>query len=460
MVMSQDFFPGGGDEKGWTHINIDDYFDWFLRNRLNAIWFAGTESYDFGAHRGHGWVQKLNHSYNRLIAPHGKYFKDHPEWYPLVRGKRMPVCDVGPKLANQLCVSNQELRDYTVALVLDYFKDNPTAKAFPLNPMDGPSFWSECDECKKLDPPGLDWSEHASKANILGMADRALNYANEVAERVSKVYPDKLIEMYGYGYTRRPPVKEKVHRNVFIKYAHLSSGPLGRSMLDTDEEIIVWPEWRENLQGWKEAGATLALYNYLEWEHHDVTLFWFYNTVDVLRTFNRNYNGRMLLGETENNVMVSAMLYNVLAQTCWDVDTDYKEVIRDVCNSFFGPVADDMYNYNMLMDNEVLKSVAWKEKGWRPNLQADYSLDALEQGRMMLEEVAEKVKNDEKLTKRVAYARFGHAYLTYVHTLGLNPKTKESERTARIAFDTANALRNKYNIMAKLNTVRQLKTFY
>ena len=471
MVMGQDFFPGGGEERGWAPINMDDYFDWFLRNRLNAIWLAEDKSYDFGAHRGHGWVQILGHSYGGTIAPHQKYFKDHPEWYALVNGKRVPVCTLPPMFVNQLCVSNKGLRDYTVNLVLDYFKNNPQTRAFPLSPMDGPSFWCECEDCKKLDPPGLDWSKNSTEGNISGMTDRALNYANEVAERVSKVYPDKFIEMYAYGYTRQSPVKEKVHKNVFIKYANMLPGPLGRSILDKDETLKiseaywdepknVWKEWREQLQGWKDAGATLAWYNYLEWDHPDVTLFWFYNTTDVLKTLNRQYNCKILLGETENNIMVSTMLYNVLARTVWDVNTDYKEVIRDVCNKFYGPVADEMYNYNMLMDGEILKSTAWKEKGWHPHQHLDISLSALEQGQKMLEDAAAKVEDDNNLAKRVAYARFGHAYLTYVHTLNEKVKTKETERIARLAFDRANSLRSKYNIMIKLPSVRQLKTFY
>jgi len=462
MVLSQDFHPGGGEEAGWVGIKVDDYLDWFLRNRLNAIWFGGTETFDFGAHRGHGWVQLLNHSYNCLVAPHGEYFDDHPDWYPLIEGKRMPVCDLGPKLVNQLCVSNQGLRDYTVDLVLDHFKNNPEAKAFPLNPMDGPSFWCECAECKRLDPPGLDWSKHRSDGHITGMADRALNYANEVADRVSKVYPDKLIEMYAYGYTLSPPVKEKAHKNVFIKYANLSggrgTGPLGRSLLDPDAGI--WGEWRKQLEGWKKAGATLAFYNYLEWEHPDVTLFWFYNTVDVLKNLNRHYNCRILAGETENNILVSTMLYNVLARTAWDVDTDYRQVIRDLCDKFYGPVANRMYDYNMLMDKGIRESTAWQEEEWRPNKHVDLSFEALEAGRALLEEAAADVRDDPKLTRRLALARFGHAYLTYVRALNEKHKTTQTEVVARRAFDTANALRSEHHLMTKLPSVQQLKTFY
>jgi len=328
--------------------------------------------------------------------------------------------------------------------------------------MDPPSCWCECEACRKLDPPGVDWSKNASEGWVSGMADRCLNYVNEVAERVSKVYPDKLIEMYAYGCTLMAPAREKVHRNVFMKYANLSggrgTGPLGRSMLDN--EVSIWADWRNQLDGWREAGATMALYNYLEWEHPDVTLFWFYNMVDVLKTFNRQYNCKMLLGETENNVLISTMLYNVLAQTTWDVDTDYKQVIRDVCNTFYGPVADDLYDYTMMMEKAIRTSNAWQEKDWRPNEHQDLSLEVLEQGREILEQVAEKVTGDKTLSKRIAYARFGHAYLTYIRALHEKEKTSRTADIARQAFDFANALRLEHRIMVKLPSADQFKTFY
>ncbi len=470
MQMAQDFNPGGGEEFGWIAINIEDYFDWFLRNRMNAFWLGSTESYDFGAHRGHGWVQMLNHSYGSTVAPNEKYFKDHPDWYPLINGKREPMCKIPPGFCNQLCISNKGLRDYTVDLILDHFKNNPNSRAFPLSPMDGPSLWCECDECKKLDPPGIDWSKHATEGAVEGMTDRALNYANEVAERVSKVYPDKYIEMYAYGYTLSPPKREKVHKNVFIKYANLGnrgSGPLGLSLMEPDEtgsraapKRYRWADWREQLEGWKKAGATMAYYNYLEFVHPDLTLFWFYSNSDVLRNLNRHYNCRILMGENENNVMISTVLYNIIFQTVWDVDTDYKAVMKDTCDAYYGPVAKEMLAYNKMMDEAIISSTAYTAEDYRPWDHVDIPLATLEKGRAMLEAAAEKVKDDKNLAKRIAYAQVGHGYLTYVAALYVKDKNPATRDIAKTAFDLANSTRLQHYIRVKYPSVQQLKTFY
>ena len=470
MQMSQDFFPGGGEEFGWIGMNLDEYFDWLLRNRMNGAWFAATESYDFESHRGHGWVQMLNHSYGGPVAPRQECFKDHPDWYPLISGKRESMCKLPPGFPNQLCVSNPGLRDYTVELVLDYFRKNPTARAFPLNPMDGPSLWCECDACKALDPPGIDWSKHESEGSVAGMSDRALNYANEVADRVAEVYPDKLIEMYAYGYTLRPPQREKVHKNVFIKYANLGnrgSGPLGLSLMEPNEDTLGaapkryrWADWRAQLEGWKKAGATLAYYNYLEFAHPDLTVFWFYSNSDVLRNLNRHYNCRILMGETENNVKISSVLYNIIAQTVWDIDTDYKAVMKDTCDAFYGPVSKDILAYYSMMDEAIVNSTAYRNEDYRPWDHVDIPLETLERGRVMLEAADLEVADDPTLSSRLAYARFGHGYLTYVATLSVKEKTPATRDIARQAFDAANATRLEHGIMIKLPSVRQLKTFY
>jgi hypothetical protein len=448
FIWAQDFFPGAG----WIYVNMDDYFDWALKNRMNAIWDGG-QSYDFGAYRGHGWIQQTGHSFNASIAPYQEYFKTHPDWYPLVRGERMPVADVGPKLPNQLCVSNPGLREYTANLILDFFKNNPTSKAFPMNPMDGPNYWCECEECKKLDPPGIDWSKNGREN--LPVADRLINYANYVADRIAKVYPDKLIEVYAYN-PRVPPVKEKVHPNILIKFAFSSGRPINVSIMDTQNPMARVE--RQYLDGWKAAGVKhFAYYNYADWEHPDATLFWFFSITDVLKNLKAHYNFGGLLGETETQIQADPMWYGVMARMLWNVETDYRDAIRDICEAFYGPAATDMYEFNLLMDKTVRSG---KANTTEQNRHLELSYDALVQGQALLDIAAAKVKADPVLTRRIALARFGFANLIYVRALYEERKTTEWAHLARDGFDTANAMRNQYTIMVKSPSVLLLKDFY
>ena len=458
----QIFNPGGGIEAGWNYTDIDATIDWALRNRLNAIWTGGP-TVDFGEHRGHGWIQGSGHSFNASIAPYSRYFEDHPEWYPLVRGKRMAVADMGPRLPNQLCVSNQQLRDYTVDLVLEFFKNNPTSKAFPMNPMDGPNYNCECSECKALDPdPNFKWNQvwgvSGKNWKVPDMADRYLNYISYVAERVSKVYPDKYLELYTYA-NRVPPVREKVHPNVMIKYCWHSGRGNAVSIMDPENKLAI--KEREWLDGWLNAGTRcLTYYNYTDWETRDAALFWFFNISDLLKNLKEHYGCRGLMGEVHTHPMAAPMWWAVTTQTLWDTDTDYNQVIIDTCKKFYGSASDEMTAYHQLMDKTILSSNVDQESYYHPNKRYELTLSSLQQGYDLLDKAAVKVKEQPVLNRRIVYARLAHSILTYMRASNEQQKTKAWAKIARKSFDLANKLRSEYNIKVTITGARSLKTFY
>ena len=466
-VLTQDYFLRPNGEEGWVAINLDDYLDWSLRNRMNGIRFCGIRSYDFGAHRSHGWIQLSNHSFNSVVAPHEEYFEDHPEWYPLLRGERIPKSHHKPFFPNQLCLSNASLRDYTVDLVIAFFKANPRMRTFPLIPMDGASLWCECEPCKELDPPGVDWSLHYDEGHVVGVTDRYVHFANEIAARVAEVYPEKQILIQAYSYTLRPPVRERVHPNVTVRFANLSRpgvGPLGKSILDVGDPM--WAVWRRQLDGWTRAGAHLSHYNYMDWSNPDVSLFWCFSLNDVARNLHRVYRVRKLFGETEPNQRISPMMFHVLAETLWDVDSDYREVIRDVCDHYYGPMADDMFAYHMTMDRALIASTAWKRwkakegrlwgEGYRNIQHVDIPLEVLEQGRVDLAALSERVQRDRVLARRIAHARLGHAFLTYLRALNEPDDTLDTGKIAEEAIKQVNGLRSEFGIMIKRFSAEKL----
>lgn len=470
-AMTQDYFLKPNGDEAWVAIDLDEYLDWSVRNRMNGIRFSGIRSYDFGPHRGRGWIQISNHSFNDMVASHEKHFDEHPEWYPLLNGERVPVSHHKPFFPNQLCLSSQSLRDYTVNLATEFFDTNPEMRMFPLIPMDGRSLWCECDECKALDPPGVDWTKHYDEGFVVGVTDRYVNYANEIAARVSEAHPHKRILIQAYSYTIRPPKHEKVHENVVVRYANLSrpgQGPLGKSILD--ESVPMWDTWRNQLAGWRGAGARMSHYNYMDWENTDVSLFWFFTLSDVTRALHRNYNFRQLFGETEPNQRISFMMFQVLAETLWDVDTDYKAVIRDVCNHFYGPVADEMIAYNLIMDRAIIESDAWKDwkpvegklwgEGYRNVRHREIPFEVLELGREILENLVARVRDDPTVTLRIARARLGHAVLTYLRAQNeINP-TVETRDIAREAYDLVHSMRRDHGVLIKRFSAVRLKKFH
>ena len=454
----QQFFPGGG----WIYVDLDDYRDWAVRNRFNAIWTGGP-TLDLGADRGHGWIQNSGHSWNATIAPHVKYFAKHPDWYPLVNGKRMPRSNVSIKLPNQLCVSNQELRDYTVELILQYFKDNPLSRMFPMNPMDGPNYNCECDNCRALDPPGYEWNQDFSgfprfpKLKLPPMADRYLNYVNHVAKRVARVHPDKIIEFYNYG-SRVPPSREKVQPNVSVKFTYLSGREMNVGLTDPCDTLA--RKERGWLDAWAKSGTRhLTYYPYTDWEHPDAAIHWYFNTSDLLRNLKRHYGCVGTMGETHTTVQADPMWWGIYARMLWDVDTDYRVVIRKLCRAFYGPAAGEMTKFYLAMDDALLRREGDRPADYHPNKRLEFSLDEIERGRELLRRAATKVESDPLLLRRVDQARFSHALMTLVRIRNDTNRTRRSTAMARQAFDEAVAFRSKYTLMVKQTTFNTLKSF-
>ena len=63
---------------------------------------------------------------------------------------------------------------------------------------------------------------------------------------------------------------------------------------------------------------------------------------------------RHYLGETDNTIGPSMMLFNIRAASLWNRNTDYNEVLRDICRHYYGPAAPEMLDYYIHMHQQML----------------------------------------------------------------------------------------------------------
>ena len=138
--------------------------------------------------RGGGWLWAgSGHSYMFLI-PENQYFKEHPEYFALLNGKR-----TGPNL----CTANPEVVRVTAEHAIQW-EDTGHPPVICVSPPDGDSFWCQCELCKARYPAG--------ETNI---TDRITDFATEVGKIVAKKYPD--IWMAHYIYADYADVPKKFH---------------------------------------------------------------------------------------------------------------------------------------------------------------------------------------------------------------------------------------------------------
>ena len=174
------------------------------------------------------------------LCPPKKHFKDHPEWFAMVEGKRR-----GERA--QRCLTNRGFLDFLIGQMKERIRKNyPRCKYYSIYPNDFKRN-CECADCKALDERG-----GSPSASLVHMA-------NTVAEAVAKDYPDVNILTFAYMYTLKPPKGMTIHPNVMICYCTDAcdfSKPIATSKWHGCREFI------EDFRGWKALTDRIYIWDY------------------------------------------------------------------------------------------------------------------------------------------------------------------------------------------------------
>ena len=135
------------------------------------------------------------HSFCEVLPP-STHFAAHPEWYSLVGGKRV---------AQQLCLSNDEMAEAYIAETLRRLREMPEANFIQVsqNDQQGPC---ECDACRAIEA-----EEGGAHSGIY------LRFANRVAEAIEKEFPNVMVDTFAYQFTRQAPAQTRPRRNVVVR---------------------------------------------------------------------------------------------------------------------------------------------------------------------------------------------------------------------------------------------------
>ena len=138
--------------------------------------------------------------------------QQHPDWNAEIGGeRRLHPCDVG----HRLCWANPEVATAVADAIIAILDKDPVP-SISISPGDGTNF-CECANCQALDTG--DWD---SSMNCVSITDRYLHFANRIAERVATRHPDVMLGFLAYVQFTRPPLREKVHPNLYPQVAPIS----------------------------------------------------------------------------------------------------------------------------------------------------------------------------------------------------------------------------------------------
>lgn len=231
--ITYDLGPAGNPvaEKIMSEEQMINRIDWMIKNRINIFQYGIDHNDDCYAHwPGYRAVFGEMTKRDLVIGAGGhmffkfmptETFKEHPEWFALIDGKRVEK--------SQFCTSNEEALKFYLDNILFFLKENPEIKYFAPWPSDMANF-CQCEKCKDK-----------------SFSDRYLELSNRVYLMLKEKMPNVTYTHFPYHFYKEAPEKVKPERGMNITLC-----TWGRNMAYPFYDERNPAEFRRVFQEWKE----------------------------------------------------------------------------------------------------------------------------------------------------------------------------------------------------------------
>lgn len=349
---------------------------WAVRNKCNGSSARGLDANRGGKHIYQGFV----HTFYPLIPP-SKYFKDHPEWFSEIGGKRQHE-------HKQLCLANEEMRKELVKNLEAQLRANPAATIASVSQNDWHGY-CQCSQCAAID------KEEGSPAGSL------LRFVNKVAEAIEKEFPQVAISTLAYQYTRKPPKITRPRPNVIVRLCSIECS-FSKPLEDERNKTF-----RDDIIGWSKICNRLYIWDYTTNFRHYVLP---HPNLRVLGPnvkffVNHGVKGIFEQGAYQSYGSEMAELRGwVLAKLLWNPSLDGQKLIDEFLDGYYGPAAQYVRAYLKLTHDRVEQTGDYL--GCFSSETAGFlSLDTLSQGLKLLEQAEKAAGDDEAIRHRVQVAQ-------------------------------------------------------
>ena len=356
--------------------------DWAARNKIN-----GTQAHLDEKRGGKVAYSHFVHTFNSILHP-DRHFKDHPEWFSEVKGKR-----IGGR--TQLCLTNPEVLEIAKKTVRQWIQDAPQATLFSVSQNDWHNYCT-CKTCAALS------EKEESQAGPL------IHFVNAVADAIAKDHPDKIISTLAYQYTRKPPKHVKPRPNVCVRlcsieccFAHpLETDPYNKTFVD-------------DIRAWNRICDRLYIWDYIIDYHHSVMPF------PNLRSLRPNI--RFFIDHGVKGLYEEACYFTpasewaelrtwVIAKTLWNPNYDTDWAIDEFLAGYYGAAAWPLRQYIDLVHRQVVEHPDWHATIWAKPDSPWLRDEVLAECVRYFDEAERCVQDDPVLAQRVAVARLPLRY--------------------------------------------------
>ena len=408
--------------------------EWAVHNRLNPSTVPIPDSLG-GSYISYPFV----HTFYRLVSP-DKYFANHPEYFSMVDGERK-----GHEA--QLCLTNPEVVKISIQTVFNWIEEHPEASVFSVDQNDGYGY-CECEECKKLD------DAEGSHSGTL------INFVNQIADTVAKIYPDIKLQTLAYVYTEVPPKTLRPADNVTIRMCHYnycSAHPIGEcsSHIPFVERLEAWDKISKRITIWDyftDYARYLLPYPNFERMVNDVRFYAENGCVGLFAQGSNVYdNGGGELGE---------LRAWVFAQLMWNPWQDGWELIDEFVTNVYGPSAPYISKYIEMMHKQVKPDSVYFTIFAEPTDGGYLTPEVVQRAVILFNKAEEAATGNPALLKRVELAHLPILYSRlYFYSTGGRVFLSEKEMPEVLRKFERIIAENKISSMAEGKEVGDISAF-
>ena len=326
------------------------------------------------------------HSYFQYISP-DEFFGTHPEYFSEIGGVRR-------RQETQLCLSNPDVLKIVTERMLARIAAHPGARQYNFSQMDYYNY-CQCPACTAIN----------RKYGTLGGTQ--FWFVNQLAERVAKVHPDKVIGTLAYIYTEEPPKNLVMHPNVAVWLCHMfpscDSHPIATCPLNAD--------YKRRAMAWSKICSHLYIWHYIVDFAHYYNPFPNFGAMAADMRFYRGIGveGIYLQGKGDAGGEFSLLRPYYGMKLLWDPNQDPQAIMGDFLDGYYGPAAPAIESYIKLLQAKVDADNIHMHLYTNPG-QGYLTDDVMAQAVALFDQAEAAVSGDPELLERVRVARMPLIY--------------------------------------------------
>ncbi|MDP6153139.1 MAG: DUF4838 domain-containing protein [Phycisphaeraceae bacterium] len=369
--------------------------DWCARNKVNGP--------DVEFDERHGGPRFTIIAHNKwhsgtfwTIIPPNVYFKDHPEYFSEIDGKRVHTVPQYP--GTSLCLTNDEMRKEFVHNARLALQWHPWANLFSISQIDdsGEPNRCMCGPCTAIE----------REDNPSGLIVR---FVNSVAADLKQHFPDMTFDTLAYHYSQAPPKVTRARDDVLIRLCPIKvshSTPI-RESRDDDP---LHNQFRDDLAGWSKMANRIVIWDYaVNFTYHPLP----HPNLRVYGPNIRYYVDHHVTGLFQESDTPFCELRELrtwlLAKLMWDPNQDSDALIAEFCDGYYGPAGKHVAAYINTTHDAVEASGDYLGLSSGPDAKF-LSFDTLSKCWSHLQSAAKAVEHDRTLRARIKTVQLSVLY--------------------------------------------------